>query len=95
MKLWHYLSDSEKRLHFFRFVESEDSRELTAVATTVFTALWPVVRPLSVTLTMAAWPHGSFCIDSKIPVPLSYWHLYEMRLPRFWGSCATFVLAIK
>ena len=83
MKLWRYLSDSKERdrLHFFSFVESDDSRELMAAATTVFTALWPVVRPLSLTLQMAAWPHDSICIDSKIPVPISYWHLYEMSPP--------------
>ena len=83
MKKWHYLTDAFEvsRSHLARFIEGDDvsSSELVAAANAVFGALWPVVRPLSVSMKMAAWEQGFFWIDPKVPVPISYWHLREMH----------------
>jgi hypothetical protein len=85
MKPWYYLPDSDsksgKRLSFIRGMESDDSHELITVANTVFAALWPVVRPLSVDLTIAARQLDPPVIDKEIPVPVSNWRLYERYPP--------------
>jgi hypothetical protein len=83
MKICRYLYKSEKRLRFVRLVKHEaDFNELMAMANAVFTALWPVVRPLSVKLEMAARSPREFpIIDDEIPVPVRDWHLYEVYVP--------------
>ena len=70
-------------MYFARFVKSEvDFNELMAVANAVFAALWPVVRPLSVDLTMAARSPREFpFIERNIPVPVRNWHLLEVDVP--------------
>ena len=79
MKIWHALDEeSNERLNFIRWMESDDPHELITAANTVFTALWPVVQPLEVSLTIAAKQRGSSIIDENIPVPVSSWYLYEM-----------------
>ena len=85
MKIWRYLPDAlfDDCLYFARFVKSEvDFNELMAVVNAVFATLWPVVRPLAVTLAMAARSPREFpCIERDIPVPISDWHLLEMDVP--------------
>jgi hypothetical protein len=84
MKLWRYLLDwkDQERLRFVRAMENPlDFHEPLAVTNTVFAALWPVVWPLSVNLTIAARQLDSPVIDKKIPVPVSIWHLYERYPP--------------
>jgi hypothetical protein len=83
MKMWHYLPDAlEDRLSFVRFVESEvDFNEPIAIANTIFTVLWPVMQPLSVTLEMAARPREFPFIERDIPVPVRSWHLLGMGVP--------------
>ena len=83
MKMWHYLPDAlEDRLSFVRFVESEvDFNEPIAIANTIFTVLWPVMQPLSVTLEMAARPREFPFIERNIPVPVRNWHLLEVDAP--------------
>ncbi len=85
MKIWRYLPDAlfEDCLYFARFVKSEvDFNELMAVANAVFATLWPVVRPLAVTLEMAARSPREFpCIERDIPVPIRDWHLREAYIP--------------
>jgi hypothetical protein len=82
MKLWHHLRKPGECLSFVRFVESEIGfNEPMAVANAVFTALWPVVRPLSVTLDMAARSREFPFLASKISVPVSTWHLREVDIP--------------
>ena len=82
MKLWHYLPDSEKCLSFVRLVESEvDCNEPMIAANAVCTALWPVVRPLAVTFSMAARPREVPFLEYKIPVSIEDWHLLEVDVP--------------
>lgn len=83
MKPWRYLylDKSEERLHFIRWIESDDCHEMITAVNSVFTALWEVMRPLEVNLTIAAKQRGSSIIDKKIPVPVSSWYLYEMYFP--------------
>ncbi len=86
MKIWRYLPDAlEDCLSFVRFVKSEvDFNELIAVANAVFAAVWPVVRPLSVTVEMAARSPREFpCIENEIPVPIRDWHLCEASIPDY------------
>ena len=62
MKLWRYLLDwkDQEPLRFVRDMESPlDFHEPMAVTNTIFAALWPVMRPLSGSLTIAARPHDS------------------------------------
>jgi hypothetical protein len=84
MKPWRYHPKAlENRLSLVRFVKSEvDFSELRAVAHAVFTALWPVVQPLSVDLTLAARSPREFpYINRKIPVPVRNWHLLAVDTP--------------
>jgi hypothetical protein len=66
-------------------VESEVHfhEELMETTNGVFTALWPVVQPLSVTLQMAAMLRELPFLDSAIPVPISSWHLREVEVPAY------------
>jgi hypothetical protein len=82
MKLWHNLPSPGKCWHFVRLVESEvDFNEPMAAANAVCTALWPVVRPLSVMLDMAARSRDLPFIERDIPIPVSTWHLHEVDVP--------------
>jgi len=55
MKIWHNLSAPAKSWVFVRPLESKsDSNGTVVAANTAFTALWPVVQPLSATLQMVA-----------------------------------------
>ena len=84
MKKCNYLPDAlEDCLSFVRFVKSEvDFNELITVANAVCTALWSVVQPLSVDLTIAASSLHEFpCIEREIPVPVRNWHLLEVNAP--------------
>ena len=81
MKRCRYLyHKSEKRLCFVRLVETDDFRELMAITNAIFTALWPVMRPLSVTLDMESRSLPEpFIINNEIPI--RDWHLYEIDVP--------------
>ncbi len=68
-------------MRFVRVVESINFNGPMAAANAVFTALWPVVRPLTVYLTIAARLHNFSFIIYKIPVPVSEWILREKYLP--------------
>jgi hypothetical protein len=82
MKLWRNLPLRAEYWHFGRIVESEvDFDGPMAAANGVFTALWPVVRPLSVTLEMAARSRELPFLELDIPLPVSTWHLRELYLP--------------
>jgi hypothetical protein len=83
MKSWHYLPDSKERerLHFFRFVEGDDACELMAAANTIFPALWPVARPLSVTLLIVARSCKQPFNILYIPSLVRTWHLREVEVP--------------
>ena len=85
MKIWRYRPEAlfEDCLYFVRFVKSEgDFNELMAIANAVFTALWPVVRPLSVDLTIAASsPHEFPCIEREISAPIRDWRLLGVDVP--------------
>ena len=81
MKRCRYLyHKSEKRLRFVRLVENDDFREPMAITNAIFTTLWPVVRPLSVTLEMESRSLPEpFIINNEIPI--RKWHLYEVDVP--------------
>lgn len=93
MKPWRYLfdwKDGQKRLHFVRVMENSlDFHERLAITNTVFAALWPVMRPLSGRLRIAATLHDALSSDSTIPVSVPNWGLYEkyppahVEIPRF------------
>jgi hypothetical protein len=82
MKIWQNLPSRAKYWHFVRLMESEvDFNEPMAAANGVFTALWPVVQPLSVTLEMAARSRELPFLELDILVPVSTWHLREVDVP--------------
>jgi hypothetical protein len=72
MKVWQHLPFQEKYWTFVRFVESEVNIHEQLMETTngVFTTLWPVVQPLSVTLEMAARSRDLPFFE-RVPVPVS------------------------
>jgi hypothetical protein len=81
MKIWKNLPSQEKYWYFVRFLESEVNfhEQLMDATSGVFTALWPVVQPLSVTLEMAGSRDLPFL--EHVPVPVSTWHLREVEVP--------------
>jgi hypothetical protein len=83
MKVWQNLRSRSKYWSFVRFVESEVNfhEQLMEATNGVFTALWPVVQPLSVTLEMAAMSREFLFLKLDIPVPMSTWHLREVEVP--------------
>ena len=85
MKVWQHLRSREKYWSLVRFVESEVHfhEELMETTNGVFTALWPVVQPLSVTLQMAAMSRELLFLEHAIPVPISSWHLREVEVPAY------------
>ena len=79
-------------MRFVRVVESVNFNGPMAAANAVFTALWPVARPLTVYLTIVARLHDFSFIIYKVPVPVSEWILREMYLPNHvaipsWVAC--------
>jgi hypothetical protein len=82
MKVWQHLRSREKYWSFVRFVESavHFHEQLMEATNGIFTALWPVVQPLSVTLEMAALREFPF-LELDIPLPVSTWHLREEEVP--------------
>ena len=82
MILWHHLLKPGEYWRFSRLTENDaDFNEPIAIANTIFTALWPVVQPLSVTIEMAARSREFPFIEYKIPIPVSTWHLCEIDIP--------------
>ena len=82
MKLWHHLLEPGKCWRLSRLAESDvDFNEPIVATNIVFTALWPVVRPLSVTIEMAARSRKIPFIEYKIPLPVRTWHLCEVDVP--------------
>ena len=82
MKLWHHLPEPGEYWRFDRLVEDVDFKGPMAAANAVFTALWPVVRPLSVTLNMKARRRHDCPLSAyKIPLPVvRVWHLREVEV---------------
>jgi hypothetical protein len=82
MKLWHNLPAPGKWWYFDRSMESKfDTSGPMVAANAVFTALWSVVQPLSVTLEMAA-RSPEWLLDKRyIPGPIFTWHLREVKIP--------------
>jgi hypothetical protein len=83
MKVWKNLPSREEYWYFVRFLESEVDfhEQLMDALNGVFTALWPVVQSLSVTLEMAARSRDLPFLERDIPVPVSTWHLREVEVP--------------
>jgi hypothetical protein len=82
MKVWHAFDrKSYKVLSFIGVVGSDDGHDMITAVSSLFTALWPVVRPLTVSLYMAAKQPGSSVFDKNIQVPVKSWYLYEMDPP--------------
>jgi hypothetical protein len=82
MKMWHHLLKPGEYWRFSRLTENDDDfNEPIALANTVFTALWPVVQPLSVTIEMEARSREFPVIEYEIPLPVSTWHLREVDVP--------------
>jgi hypothetical protein len=83
MKIWKNLRSRSEYWDFDRLLESEvDFHEQLMDATSgIFTALWPVVQPLSVTLEMAASSLELSFLERDIPVPVETWHLREVEVP--------------
>jgi hypothetical protein len=82
MKIWKNLRSRSQYWSFVRFLESEVNfhEQMMDALNGVFTALWPVVQPLSVTLEMAALREFPF-LELDIPLPVSTWHLREVEIP--------------
>jgi hypothetical protein len=83
MKVWKNLRSRSKYWSFDRLLESEVNfyEQMMDATNGVFTALWPVVQPLSVTLEMAARSRDLPLLELDIPVPISTWHLREVEVP--------------
>ncbi len=82
MKIWRAFDiESRRDWSFTRRVDSDDCHDMITAVSSLFTALWPVVRPLEVSLYMAAKQRGFSIIDKNIPVPVERWYLYEMDPP--------------
>src|SRR5689334_22718715 len=82
MRIWHHLLEPGEFWRFSRLTENDDDfNEPIALANTVFTALWPVVQPLSVTIEMEARSREFPVIEYEIPLPVSTWHLREVDVP--------------
>jgi hypothetical protein len=82
MKMWHHLPEPGKCWRFSRLTENDDDfNEPIALANTVFTALWPVVQPISVTIEMEARSREFPFIKYEIRLPVSTWHLREVDVP--------------
>ena len=91
MKLWHNLPEPGKYWHFSRRVQSEIDANGTMVAVnTIFPALWPVVRPLSVTLQMRARLRKRPFDERYIPSLVRTWHLREVEVPAHIAVTALF-----
>jgi hypothetical protein len=82
MNEWYNLPSPGKCWHFLHIVESELAfDEPMEAAVAAFTAACPVVRPLSVSLQMAARSRELPYIEPDIPVPFSTWHIREVEVP--------------
>src|SRR5690242_17722991 len=83
MKVWKHLPSQSQYWNFVRLIESEVNfyEQMMDAINGVFTALWPVVQPLSVTLQMAAMSRELLALEFDIPVPVSTWHLREVEVP--------------
>jgi hypothetical protein len=91
MKLWHNLSAPLKSWLFFHPLESTfDSNGQIVAANTAFTALWPVVQPLSVTLGMIAKSPKLPLAKRYIPGAVFTWHLREEEVPAHVAVTALF-----
>ncbi len=81
MKVWHCLSEPGKYWSFSRRVQSEIDAHGTMIAVnTIFPALWPVVRPRSVTLQMTARLRKP-PFDERYMDHIRTWHLREEEVP--------------
>ena len=84
MKMWHHLPEPGKCWRFSRLTENDDDfNEPIALANTVFTALWPVVQPISVTIEIEARSREFPFIEYEIRLPVSTWHLREVDVPAY------------
>jgi hypothetical protein len=79
---WTNLPWPGKCWHFFHIVESEVAYNEPIEATlAACSAVWPIMRPLSVTLHMAARSRELPYIELAIQVPATTWHLRELDIP--------------